>query len=146
MEKVLIPGFFTLRQSITLETVPKGQKSNQEYFVHTTLPSLLNGRNRFSRQKTAIRISVLMNNSMYHNGHRVIDEFHRLKILRAPQAPYSPDISLCDFWMFGDFKGKQKDRHLQDPEEILTVFQELRDKINFKELRMVFESWRDRLR
>jgi hypothetical protein len=48
--------------------------------------------------------------------------------------------------MFGDFKGKQKDSHLQGSEEILTAFQELLDNITFEELQMVFESWRDRLR
>jgi hypothetical protein len=38
------------------------------------------------------------------------------------------------------------DRHLQGPEEILTVFQELWDNIVFEELQMVFESWRITLR
>jgi hypothetical protein len=48
--------------------------------------------------------------------------------------------------MFGDFKVKLKDRHLQGPEEILAVFQELWYNITFEELQMVFESWRNRLR
>jgi histone-lysine N-methyltransferase SETMAR len=90
-----------------------------------------------------------MDNSMRHNGHQVVDELRRLKILRAPHPPYSPDISPCDFWMFVDFvdlKRKLRDCHLQGPEEILTAFQELRDNITFEELQMTFESWRDRLR
>jgi hypothetical protein len=86
-----------------------------------------------------------MDNSMCHNGHQVIDELLRLKILRALHPPYSPDISPCDFWMFGHFKRKQKDRHLQDPAEILAVFQELWHDITFEDLQMAFESWRDRL-
>jgi hypothetical protein len=50
--------------------------------------------------------------------------------------------------MFGDFKGKLKDRYLQSqgPEENLMAFQELWDNITFEELQMTFESWRDRLR
>jgi hypothetical protein len=48
--------------------------------------------------------------------------------------------------MFGDFKRKQEDCDLQDPEELLTEFQELWDNITFEELQMVFESRRDRLR
>jgi hypothetical protein len=47
--------------------------------------------------------------------------------------------------MFGDFKGKLKDRHVQGPEEILMAFQELWDNITFQELQMGFESSRDRL-
>jgi hypothetical protein len=42
--------------------------------------------------------------------------------------------------MFGDFKGRLKDRYLQGREEMLTVFQELSDNIAFEELQMVFES------
>jgi hypothetical protein len=62
---------------------------------------------------------------MCNNGHQVIDESHRLKILRASHPLYSSDISPCDCWRFADFKERQKDRHLQGPEEILTAFQEL---------------------
>jgi hypothetical protein len=54
-----------------------------------------------------------------------IDELRRLKILRAPHPRYSPNINPCDFWMLGDFKEKLKDPRLQDPDEILTAFQEL---------------------
>jgi hypothetical protein len=86
-----------------------------------------------------------MDNSKCHNGHRVLDELPRLKILRAFHPPYSPDMSPCDFWMFGDFKRKQKDCHLQRPEEILTALQELCDEIAFEEFQIVFESRRDRL-
>jgi hypothetical protein len=87
-----------------------------------------------------------VDNSISHNGRPDVDELCRLKILRAPHPAHSPDISPCDFWTFGDLKGKLKDRDLQGPEKILTAFQELWDDITFKELQMVFESWRDRLR
>jgi hypothetical protein len=69
----------------------------------------------FSRQKTAIKFSVQMDNSMCHNEHQIVDELRRLKILRVPHPPYSSGISPCDFWMPGDFKGKLKDGHLQGP-------------------------------
>jgi hypothetical protein len=74
-----------------------------------------------------------MNNSMCHNEHRVVNEFDHLKILSDPYSPYSPNINLCDFWIFEDFKGKLQDGHLQDPEEILTIFQDLWDNITFEE-------------
>jgi hypothetical protein len=86
---------------------------------------LRNEKKGFSRRKTAINFSVHINNSICRNGHRVVDELRLLNILRAPHPLYSPDISPCDFWMFGDFKRKLKDIHLQGPEEILMPFQEL---------------------
>jgi hypothetical protein len=100
IKKVMMTVFSTARQLIVLDAFPKGQKYNQEYFVQNIFPPLLNEKKRFSRQRTAINFSAQMDNLMPHNGHRVIDELRRLKIARVPYPPYSPDISLCDFWMF----------------------------------------------
>jgi hypothetical protein len=101
---------------------------------------LLNEKKRFSRQKTAINFSLHMDNLIRHNVHKVLDELRRLKILRALHPPYSLNISPCDFWMFGDFKGKRKDSRLQGSNEILMAFQELWDNIPFEKFQMVFES------
>jgi hypothetical protein len=142
----VIPVFFTARQLIALDVLHKEQKYNQEHFVQNTLSSVLSEKKRFSHQKTAINFSVRMDNSICHNRHWVVDELCRLKILKTPHPSYSPDISPCDFWVFGKFKGKLKDCHLQGPEEILIVFQELVHYITFEEIQMEFESWRHRLR
>jgi hypothetical protein len=146
IKKVMITMFFTVQQLIAMNALAKGQKYDQEYFVQNIFPSLFNEKKHFSHQKIMIKFFVHMNNSMYQNRHRVVDELRRLKILTAPHSPYSPDISPYNFWIFEDFKGKQKDCHLQGPKEIPTVFQELEDKITFEELQIIFESCRDRLR
>jgi hypothetical protein len=118
--EVMIMAFFTAQQFIALDALLKGQKFNQEYFVQKIPPSLLNEKKSFSRQKTAINFSVQMDDSICHNGIGVVDELHPLMILKALHPPCSPNISPCDFWIFGDFKGKLTDRHLQGPKEIFT--------------------------
>jgi hypothetical protein len=138
--------FFTTWQSIALDSLLKGQKYNQEYFVQNIFPSLLNDKKRLSRQKTATNFSRHLSNFMCHNEDQVVDELRRLKILRALHPPYSPGISLCDFWMFRDFKGKPKDCYLQAPEEILTTFQKSWENMTFEEVQKAFESMRDWLR
>jgi hypothetical protein len=77
---------------------------------------------------------VHIENSICHNEHQIVDELYRLKILRVPHPPYSPNISPCDFWIFEAFEGKLKDRYLQGPKEILTAFQEFWDNITVEEL------------
>jgi hypothetical protein len=47
IKKVMIPVFFTARQLIVLDYLPKGQKYNQEYFVQNVLPSLLHEKKCF---------------------------------------------------------------------------------------------------
>jgi hypothetical protein len=47
IKQVMIPTFFTARQSITLDAVRKTQKYNQEDFVQNILLSLLNEKKHF---------------------------------------------------------------------------------------------------
>jgi hypothetical protein len=105
---------------------------------------LSNEKKRFPPENRGLFFAH-MDNSMCYNVHRVVDELRRLKILKAPHPPYSSDISPCEVWMFRDFKGNLKDRHLQGPEEILRAFQEVRGNVTFEKLQMTFESWRDQL-
>jgi hypothetical protein len=104
--KVIIAVLFTARQLIALDALHKGQKSNRGYFVQSILPPLLHEKRHFSPKKIVITFFVRMDNWIRHNGHLVVDELHRLKILRAPHPPYSPDINSCDFSIFEDFKRK----------------------------------------
>jgi hypothetical protein len=110
------------------------------YFAQNLFPSLLNEKKRFSRQKTVLNLSGYMHNSMCHNGHGVVNELCRLKILRTFHPSYSLIISPCGFWMFDDFKRKLKDSHLQGLEAIFWPFEQLRHNITFEELQIVFES------
>jgi transposase len=59
-----------------------------------------------------------MDNSIYHNGRKVTDEFDNRKLQRVAHPPYSPDLSPCDFWLLGMLKQKMKDRELSEVEEI----------------------------
>jgi hypothetical protein len=51
-----------------------------------------------------------MDNSMYSNAGKTSLELEHNKIERAPHPAYSPDISLCDFWLFGFLKEKLKEQ------------------------------------
>jgi hypothetical protein len=46
IEPVMITVFFTARQLIALDVLPKGQRYDQEYFVQKILLSLLHDRKR----------------------------------------------------------------------------------------------------
>jgi hypothetical protein len=128
----------TAWQLAALDVLSKGPKHKQEYVIENILSSLLNEKKCFLRQITVINFSLHMGKSMCPNKDRVVDELRHLKIFRAMHPPYSPDLTPRDFGTFGDFEGKQKGRHLQSPEEILTAFQEFWENITFEELQMTF--------
>jgi hypothetical protein len=45
-------------------------------------------------------------------------EFDRRRLGRAEHSPDSPDLSLCDFWLFGFLTEKLKDRQLRGSQSL----------------------------
>jgi hypothetical protein len=82
-----------------------------------------------------------MDNSMCHNDSKVVSKFDKDHIARLPHPSYSPDLSPCDFWLFGMLKGILKDRefHLHDEtEEAITMAW---NDLTFDEAQSVFHNW-----
>jgi hypothetical protein len=75
----------------------------------------------------------------------MIDKFANLKLDRIPHPSYSPDLSSCDFWLFGILKQEIKDRVFQTIEEIMTTFHKVFDELTLKDLQSVFFNWNERL-
>jgi histone-lysine N-methyltransferase SETMAR len=75
----------------------------------------------------------------------VADEFDDLKLNRVPHPPYSPDLSLCDFWLFGMLKHQIKDRTFRATEEILNAIRDLWNEVTSDQLHSVFFNWMRRL-
>jgi hypothetical protein len=79
-----------------------------------------------------------MDNSLCHNGRKVTDELAHLKLDRIPHLPYSPDLSPCDFWLFGMLKQKIKDRVFQTVEKIMIAVHRVWDELTLDDLQSVF--------
>jgi hypothetical protein len=62
---------------------------------------------------------------MCHSGSKVESEFDKYHLSRIPDAPYSPDISLFDFWFSGLLKGILKDREPNSLDAIEEVVAEV---------------------
>jgi histone-lysine N-methyltransferase SETMAR len=86
-----------------------------------------------------------MDNSMCHNGHTFSQKFDQGSIQRAPNTPYSPDISPCGFWLFGTLKHQMKDRDFQSQQEILQAITKRWDDLTFAEVQSVFWECTERL-
>jgi hypothetical protein len=86
-----------------------------------------------------------MNNLMCHNGRKVIEEFDNRKLQRVAHPPYSPDLSPCDFWLFGMLKQKMKDREFSGVEEIMKAVQEIWREVTLERLQSIFFNWIGRL-
>jgi hypothetical protein len=87
-----------------------------------------------------------MDNSMVHNGSKVVSKFDMNHIARSPHQPYSPDLSPCDFWLFGMLKGILKDREFHSHDEIEEAITMAWNDLTFDEVQSVFYNRMNRFR
>jgi hypothetical protein len=100
-KKTMVTIFLTSTRLLVLNFLPKGTKVNQDYFIDTVLPNLYSEKRQIARRKGLPSFSVHMDNSMCYNGAKITEELEKRHIARAPHPSYSPDLSSCDFWLFG---------------------------------------------
>jgi histone-lysine N-methyltransferase SETMAR len=145
VKKTMVTIFFTATRLLILNCLPQGQVFTQDYFRSEIVPAFTKERLRFRRFHPGWTFSVHMDNSRCHNGRKATAEFERRILGRAEHPPYSPDLSPCDFWLFGFLKEKLKDRQLHGVQSLHQAITELWDAPTFEELQAVFLEWMNRL-
>jgi hypothetical protein len=100
-------------------------------------PELQSERSSFAHRKTLFEFAAHMSNSMCRNGTKVINALDKANIIRAAHPVYSPDLSPCDFWLFGMLTHRMMDMQLQSPKKILNAAGEAWYEVTFEELRNV---------
>jgi transposase len=68
----------------------------------------------------------------------------KVKIMRHP-PPYSPDIALCDFWLFGELKKNLRRHKFTTEEELETAVMEFFESIPQEQWLEAFKRWQDRM-
>jgi hypothetical protein len=86
-----------------------------------------------------------MDNSTCHNGSKVASKFEQRHIFRLPHQPCSPDISPCDFWLFGLLKGIMKDRKFHSHDEIEEAITVAWNNLTFEDVQSIFYDWMRRV-
>jgi hypothetical protein len=129
-----------------LDVLPKESKFDQQYFVDYVFPDLQMGNRNFHRRMPLASFWVHMDNSMGNNGSQVVSKFAKHHIARLPDPPYSPDLSPCDFRLFGTLKRILKDRLLHSHDETEKATTIAWNDLTFDEVQSVFYNWMNRLR
>jgi hypothetical protein len=137
--------FFEANGRPIFHAMPKGSKSNEDYFIDNLISALNQVRIGNARHKVLPTLIADMDNSMRHNVTNITEQISLKGLRRAPHPAYSPDIRSCDFWTFGTIKRMIKDRHLQGPEEILRTIPKAWSHFTFEDFQNVFKVWMERL-
>ena len=113
--------FFDSTGMIYMHWVSTGQTVNKEYYVEV----LREFRKRFRRKRPALFKSgqwhFQQDNAPVHNSILVMDYLTKMGIKTVPQPPNSPDLALCDFWLFPNIRGCRYET-IENMKEAVTKF------------------------
>jgi hypothetical protein len=139
--KPMITIFFTALQLIMLDVLSKGSKFNQQYFIDYMFLDLKTENRNFRRRMPFAFFWVHMDNSMGHNGSKVVSKFDKHHMVRLPHPSYSRDLSPCDFWLFWMLKGILKDQEFHAHDEIEEAITMAWNDLTFDEVQSIFHNW-----
>jgi hypothetical protein len=140
----MLTVFLSVRGAAWITWLPPQAKFNSTNFCQNVLEPfahiLHSGRNTHSG-----RPIVRFDHATPHRSARRENCFEACGFRHAPQPPSSPDISPCDFFLFGDLKMKLKGEEFEILEELQERVEELLGLINSELMERVSEHWIERL-
>ncbi len=138
IRKVLYAVFFGtsgLVKAIKLE----GQKSvTANWYTTKCLPEVFENTSRRG-------LMLLHDNTSSHTANLTRQYLGEKKVKTVPHPPYSPDIAMCDFWLFRGLKANLRGRTFQSEEELESVVMGYFDSIPKDKWGEAFEMWRARM-
>jgi hypothetical protein len=85
-----------------------------------------------------------MDNARVHAAGYYIAEIQRLKMVRLPQTAYRPDLSPCDFWLFGSGKQVIQDEVFDNADQVMQRLHSIFIQVTFEDCsRSSLIGWRD---
>ena len=142
--KVLLTVFFDYRGVVHKEFLPTNQTVNKEYYL-----GLLRRLRESIRKK---RPQLGQNNSWFlhhdnapsHTAIIIREFFTKNQVNVVPQAPYSPDMAPCDFFLFSRLKLPLRGHRFESIEVIQENSLAALKAIPEAEFNNCFEIWKER--
>jgi hypothetical protein len=121
--------------------LPKGRKFNQDYGLSTALPALVKEKRQLLRRKQGFSFLIYMDNSACHNCHKITEQLTTADIARALHPAYSPDLSSCNFWLFGFLKESMNGIESSIEDRIVAAMTTIWRGAIFDTLQSVLQEW-----
>jgi len=138
VRKVLYAVFFStsgLSRCVKLE----GQKSvTANWFTTVCLPQVFGHRSGRPRM-------LHMDNATSHTSNTTKEYLAKNKIKTVPHPPYSPDLALCDFWLFAGLKRNLRGRSFASERELDSAARAYFEDIPSEAWKGAFNMWRKRM-
>ena len=144
-KKTMFSIFFSLRGFLVVKTLPPGKKFNSQFMQDIVIPELCSNMKKFRVKNGAKGTFLHMDNATCHKSKSTQNKIALSGIKTIPHPPYSPDLSPCDFWLFGRLKEFLKGNRFQTEKELFDKVQDFLNLIKKDEISKVYEEWIERL-
>jgi hypothetical protein len=142
--KSMLTVFFNPNDFVIVNFLPQEDSFAAQYFIDQMVKPLSQEYSMKSVDFDRRSLRLPFDNSRCHTVEIASEEMNRLKCKRVPYPPYSPDLTIADFHLFGVLKQKlQSIDESQDKElknEALKVVQSTPS----DELKTSFDHWIER--
>ena len=138
--KLLMIPFLDSTGMIYICWVPTGQTVNKEYCVEI----LREFGKRFHRKRPTLFKSgqwhFQQDNTPVHNSILVTDYLTKMGIKTVLHSPHSPDLALCDFWLFPMLKENLRGCHYETIEEMKEAVTKVIDTLTQEDFHGAFQK------
>ena len=105
--------FFSVDSIIVRIIVPKGKTVTDDFYANEILPKVFNKFKRKHERKTVHNILLHYDNALLHDTSNIKDFLNENQVKLLPHPPYSPDLVLCDFFLFSRIKKELGEKNLK---------------------------------
>lgn len=138
MKKVMYAVFFRSTGLVKAIKLEEQKTVTAKWYTTVCLPQVFN----------SVNIRGLMlhhDNASSHTAHDTLEFLKRWKVKVVKHPPYSPDLAMCDFWLFFNLKKHLRGCRFATEEEIDVAITDYFDSIPENGWCEAFELWKVRL-
>ena len=145
VKKTMITLFIGIKGIVLFDIKPKKQKINGEYFISNIIQKIEKSPIAAKAIRQKKKLTLHYDNAPSHKSKIVTEYLKHSKLAVLDHPPYSPDISPCDFGIFGSVKNSLAGMSFNSEDELITAvlnYFESRDESFWKS---IFQGWIRRL-
>ena len=149
--EIVIPSHFDRKTMVTIfigieglvyRTVKPANKCwNSEYFINNILIPLSQHQKILDLKNNDQRCLIHFDNARCHTSQKVMKYLNDSPFSIVPHPPYSPDLSPCDFGLFGTMKNSFKGQRFETEEQLLQTIDDFFSKKSENFWQSIFNDW-----
>lgn len=142
--KVMAIMFCDIHGIILNHFVPPKTTVTGNYYATVLRSELLPAIKRKRPQLVRSGILLHHDNAPSHSSRVVVDTIAELNVEQLSHPPYSPDLAICDFWLFPNLKNRLRGQKYESREELRSAVNRNLREMSRDGLQHVFQAWMDR--